>query len=183
MRGFGYLIPQSVPFEQNVERALGVVFGPYARDTAPGTKLTVMLGGHWWDGWHALPTDDEAVAMAKAVLARHLRIPVDGFAYTAVVDAPRCIPQYTLGHADRVADLHAALRREHQGRLRVVSTDTHGIAVHDCTLAAWDVVQSLKGGGWQEDRTGLERQVDARPWAAHKAILSMAHAMQKDKDA
>ena len=53
VHGFGYLIPCSVPFKQTPNRALGVVFDSDAtigQDAIPGTKLTVMLGSHWWDG-------------------------------------------------------------------------------------------------------------------------------------
>ena len=63
LQGFGYLIPQSVPFELNPERALGVIFdsdiSPDLHSTVPaeklGTRLTVMMGGHWWDEWSELP--------------------------------------------------------------------------------------------------------------------------------
>ena len=122
-RGFGYLLPRSVPLEQNPERALGVIFGSEtstsdhrivgslefkmggaergrpkpediakaiafaeeqakmtpnpSQDTARGTKLTVMLGGHWWDGWDPksdLPDEESAIEMARAVVKRHLGI-------------------------------------------------------------------------------------------------------------
>ncbi|KFY39269.1 hypothetical protein V495_06041 [Pseudogymnoascus sp. VKM F-4514 (FW-929)] len=77
--GFGYLIPQSVPFSQNPEFALGVVFDSHATpdiDAGTGTKLTVMLGGHYWDGRSdkELPTPEEGQKMAERVLERHLGI-------------------------------------------------------------------------------------------------------------
>jgi oxygen-dependent protoporphyrinogen oxidase len=102
-RGFGYLIPRSVPLDENPERALGVLFSSetsgrpgtlvpqgmsatrpmdeeeprkgfaqelesdQGQDTAPGTKLTVMLGGRWWDGWEAsdLPSEEQGIEKQK----------------------------------------------------------------------------------------------------------------------
>ena len=68
LSGFGYLIPRTIPFTQNPERALGVIFdsdiSPTLHTTVPadvlGTRLTVMLGGHWWDGWTSFPNESEA---------------------------------------------------------------------------------------------------------------------------
>lgn len=52
-------------------------------DTGPGyptshTKLSVILGGHWWDGRDIdeLPSEHDGVLMAKKILARHLGIKV-----------------------------------------------------------------------------------------------------------
>ncbi|KAL8644465.1 MAG: hypothetical protein Q9226_007750, partial [Calogaya cf. arnoldii] len=76
-RGFGYLLPRSLDFYQNPERALGVVFDSDAtigQDEIPGTKVTVMLGGHWWDGWVAYPDEEQGARMAKDILQRHLRV-------------------------------------------------------------------------------------------------------------
>ena len=46
------------------------------QDTATGTKLTVMLGGHWWSEWtdSDYPSEPEAIQMARDVLERHLHI-------------------------------------------------------------------------------------------------------------
>ncbi|KAG0650677.1 Protoporphyrinogen oxidase [Hyphodiscus hymeniophilus] len=76
-RGFGYLLPRSIPFEQNPECALGVVFDSDATvglDTAQGTKITVMFGGHWWDGMESYPDEEKGAAMAQSILLRHLNI-------------------------------------------------------------------------------------------------------------
>ncbi|KAI5284810.1 oxygen-dependent protoporphyrinogen oxidase, partial [Ascosphaera aggregata] len=74
--GFGYLIPESVPFDQNPERALGVIFPPPQEaeqdDSTGGTKIGVLLGGHWWDDWDIsnLPSEEEGIQMAKNILQR-----------------------------------------------------------------------------------------------------------------
>ena len=163
--GFGYLIPRSIPFEQNPERALGVVFDSDAtigQDAVPGTKLTVMLGGHWWDGWNSYPTDDQGAQMARIVLRRHLNI-------TAEPDIIRvslqreCIPQYTVGHEDRLASASRDLQRGYQGRLRVAGNSYTGVGLNDCVRAARDVVKNLvtADGAF---KTGLESFTQEKTW-------------------
>ena len=79
-RGFGYLLPQSLPLDQNPELALGVIFDSYAtpgQDNVQGTKITVMLGGHWWNDIVEYPDEEEGVRLAKALLKRHLSIEED----------------------------------------------------------------------------------------------------------
>jgi len=198
--GFGYLIPQATPFENNPERALGVIFDtayspspqdvdpknwaitdtevlqqtrdrgevvnindfvwfnmpnkPNIQDNVPerGTKLTVMLGGHWWDGWPSYPDDKEGLELAKSLLRRHLGITEEPEASQVNVQKD-CIPQYTVGHEDRLKTAHNNLWREYKGRLRVVGNWMAGVGVNDCLRSAWEVARSLKNG---KDGTGLE---------------------------
>ena len=198
-RGFGYLLPRSVPLEQNPERALGVIFGsetstsdqplisevhfdeegrpklqPVARDgafsevkasarpsqdTARGTKLTVMLGGHWWEGWSLdtdLPDEESAIQMARSVLKRHLGIsdmPVMAKARLAR-DA---IPQYQVGYHRAMGLLHEKLLEEFGGRLKVAGPAFQGaVGVNDCVRTATSLVLGLKEGWDGDGRTGLE---------------------------
>lgn len=198
--GFGYLIPLATPFEQNPERALGVVFdtayAPSKADVDPdawahndmemlarqreagrminvndfawynfpseptvqddvherGTKVTVMLGGHWWDGWPAFPSEQEGLEMARAVLSRQLGIHQEPQAW-AVNLQQDCIPQYTVGHEARLKEAHGQLLRGYQGRLRVAGNWIQGVGVNDCLRSAWDVVKGVRQG---RDATGLE---------------------------
>ncbi|OQN99839.1 hypothetical protein B0A48_14609 [Cryoendolithus antarcticus] len=199
--GFGYLIPRATPFEQNPERALGVVFDtayapsymdtdsatwhtadmevlkaqreagrminvndfgwynfpekPVVQDTVPnrGTKLTVMLGGHWWNDWPAYPDEKEGVAMARSILKRHLNITQEPEAYQVNLQKD-CIPQYTVGHDARLMKAHNELWKSYQGRLRVAGSWIQGVGVNDCLRSAYDVVKGLRDG---RDGTGLEQ--------------------------
>lgn len=168
--GFGYLIPRSVPFEQNPERALGVVFDhAYAplggsadqptpnitQDELPsgGTKLTVMLGGHWWDGWPAYPDEEEGLAMARSLVRRHLGITDEPELWRVNMQRD-CIPQYTVGHQERLQKIHDILQEGFQGRLRVAGNWMEGVGVNDCLRSAWDVCVSLMDG--KSTTTGLE---------------------------
>ncbi|KAK5013981.1 oxygen-dependent protoporphyrinogen oxidase [Cryomyces antarcticus] len=165
--GFGYLIPRTIPYAQNPERALGVVFdseySPIASAVAPdspaqdsvaGTKLTVMLGGHWWDDWTSYPSPEEGLQMAKDVLARHLGITEQPAASNVGLQKD-CIPQYTLGHDDAMAAAHTKLLVGFCGQLRVAGNSYTGVGVNDCVRAAWDVARGLTSSN-ASSNTGLE---------------------------
>ncbi|KAK6582328.1 hypothetical protein PZA11_004736 [Diplocarpon coronariae] len=146
--GFGYLIPRSTPFEQNPECALGVVFDSDAvqgQDTAAGTKITVMLGGHWWDSFSTYPDEEEATNMARAVLHRHLKIK-DRPAAVRVSLQKDCIPQYTVGHDQRMSVAHHDLMRAFKGKLAVAGNSYSGVGLNDCVRAARQLVLGMKRG-------------------------------------
>ncbi|KAL8721719.1 MAG: hypothetical protein Q9225_001669 [Loekoesia sp. 1 TL-2023] len=154
-RGFGYLLPRSLPFEQNPERALGVVFDSDAtigQDEIPGTKVTVMLGGHWWDGWVAYPDKEMGASMAKAILKRHLGISEEPQAIHVGLQKD-CIPQYTVGHDRRMARANMALKK-FNGRLRVAGSSYTGVGLNDCVRSARNAVRGLLEGRIRD--TGLE---------------------------
>ncbi|KAI9654920.1 MAG: oxygen-dependent protoporphyrinogen oxidase [Bathelium mastoideum] len=199
--GFGYLIPQSIPFEQNPERALGVIFDssyggvpvqtpgstssggntsgntpsdpsfPLSQDTVPGTKLTVMLGGHYWDGYTHYPSEQEALDFAISLLYRHLNITSPPTAYNVALQKD-CIPQYTVGHSSLMLARHKQLRDFYDGKLRVAGSWYTGVGVNDCINAAWRVARGLK----ERFRTGLEEFADEDPW-----MLVCAECLRKGK--
>lgn len=147
VEGFGYLIPRSVPVDQNPECGLGVIFAssssvgqsaspPHhdvSQDTAPGTKLTVMFGGHYWDGWKETdyPDHDSAVRMARTMLQRHLGI-TDAPAVARSRLQRDAIPQYTVGHLDRMYDLSTTVRTDFNSRLVLAGNWYNGVGVGDC---------------------------------------------------
>jgi len=169
VHGFGYLIPRSIPFEQNPERALGVVFDSDAtigQDAVPGTKLTVMLGGHWWDDWDTYPDEDEGAHMALNILRRHLNI-TDMPVSIHVGLQKDCIPQYMVGHEKRMGDASRDLQREFRGRLRVAGNSYTGVGLNDCVRAARDVVKRLVAADGRFD-TGLESFTQEKVWVMLK---------------
>lgn len=221
--GFGYLIPQSVPAEQNPERALGVIFssqtaGPRGKDafvetqvfseeaekeleairnsdkakiefaksgeepwerlmkgmvfkrlqvgqdTASGTKLAVMLGGHWWSGWSEsdLPDEQTAIEMAKSVIARHLKITEEPMLAKARLQR-EAIPQYQVGYRDDMARIHGDLVSAFDGRLKVLGPWWQGgVGVNDCVKNARDTSRRIREA-W-DDQTGLEDYVGEEKW-------------------
>ncbi|OJJ77567.1 hypothetical protein ASPBRDRAFT_190862 [Aspergillus brasiliensis CBS 101740] len=167
VQGFGYLLPSSVPFEENPERALGVIFGSQSsegQDTAPGTKLTVMMGGHLWDGWREsdYPDPDSAIEMAQTLLHRHLGIKTAPSVARARLlrDA---IPQYTVGHLSRMKELSQSVRDDFHKRLTLAGAwyGTVGIGVVDCIRQGY--LASSYGVGSKKLGPGDGR----RPWAKH----------------
>ncbi|EXJ54117.1 protoporphyrinogen oxidase [Cladophialophora yegresii CBS 114405] len=200
IRGFGYLIPRSVPVEQNPERALGVLFGsetsgrfdsvnrrssppfyiqrewdkekgqpvvrpqqePYDgpdivhQDTAPGTKLTVMMGGHWWNEWadSDLPTEKQAIEMAQTLLKRHLNIDERPTVAKARLNR-NCIPQPPVGYAQDMATIHDALLSKYKGRLKVLGPWWQGApGMNDCVRVARETAWAIRDH--KDELTGLQ---------------------------
>ena len=165
VQGFGYLIPRSIPMKQNPERALGVVFDSDAiigQDTASGTKVTVILGGHWWDEWPVYPDEEEAASMARAVLLRHLNINTEPTAIHVSLQRD-CIPQYTVGHFDRLAAAHDYVSDRFHGRLTLAGSSYNGVSVNDCIRAGVDAAHGVKAPGPRKP-TGLESALDESDW-------------------
>ena len=165
VHGFGYLIPRSVPRVQNPEYALGVVFDSdivEGQDTAAGTRITVMMGGHWWDDWPVYPDEEEAAHMAKEVLRRHLKIE-DEPAYVMASFQRECIPQYTVGHHQRMQTAHRALQDEFKGHLKVAGSSYTGVGINDCVRAAAEMRRIL-GESKSRHETGLESFLDHPRW-------------------
>lgn len=137
--------------ELNPEQALGVIFdseieasrslGVRDKD-APGTKITVMMGGHYWNGRTSYPTDTEAVTNALNLLARHLGI-VDLPAHYLVTTQTNSIPQYTVGHHERMTFAHELMKINFGGRLAVAGSSYHGVGVSDSVGSAYTVVRDL----------------------------------------
>ncbi|CAG8252100.1 unnamed protein product [Penicillium salamii] len=143
VEGFGYLIPRSIPYTQNPECGLGVIFAsqssvgtcvegsPVSQDTVPGTKLTIMMGGHYWDGRQEYPNHETAVKMARSMLKRHLNITAEPAVAKSRLQKD-AIPQYTVGHLDRMYDLSTVVRNEFDKRLVLAGNWYNGVGVGDC---------------------------------------------------
>ncbi|CAI7601567.1 unnamed protein product [Penicillium pancosmium] len=158
INGFGYLIPRSTPASENPECGLGVIFAtesssgeelgeceefgdgswkirkqPVSQDTAKGTKLTVMMGGHYWDHFRPgdYPDHETAVSMACKMLERHL-----GVTEKPTIARSRlqqdAIPQYTVGHLDRMYELSKTVKRDFDQRLVLAGNWYNGVGVGDC---------------------------------------------------
>lgn len=195
--GFGYLIPRSIPLEQNPERALGVIFSSYSsgprrrppssttensraaksaehdvsdreaevgQDTAPGTKLTVMLGGHWWSNWSPtdLPSEDEAIAMSQRILSRHLSINTVPTLARAKL-AQNAIPQYPVHYREYMKTIHSAVLSTFGGRLKVAGPWYQGgVGVNDCIKKALEVSMYIRDG--MDETTGLQQYQGDEVW-------------------
>ncbi|KAK0631971.1 hypothetical protein B0T14DRAFT_559708 [Immersiella caudata] len=154
--GFGYLIPKTIKHEQNPECALGVLFDSdreriagYSPDTVPGTKLTVLLGGHYWDELppEFRPNQAQAIEMAKAVVARHLGIPKheNDRAVASTKLCQGCIPQHYVGHWSRMAQADAELKQAFGGNVAVAGPSYQAPGVMGSIRAARELAWYTAG--------------------------------------
>ncbi len=128
--GFGYLIPSG-----ERRRVLGVLWTSAIFDgRAPdGHKLLrVIVGGARHPD--LLDLDDEAllavVREELAITLGHLPAP----AFSRIVRWPRAIPQYTLGHTERVRDAEGAIAP--QDGLFLGGNGLYGVSLADCVARA-----------------------------------------------
>ncbi|KAI1335892.1 hypothetical protein F5Y15DRAFT_408823 [Xylariaceae sp. FL0016] len=144
--GFGYLIPTSTP--DNDECALGVLFDSDIQTgtEVPGTKLTVMLGGHYWDDWKFLPTEETAVAMAKSVVQKHLGISETEEVVASSRLCQDCLPQHFVGHRQRMKEAHASLWYCFKGQLKVAGPSYTTIGVIPSMRAGFDAAMRVATG-------------------------------------
>lgn len=161
--GFGYLIPRSVPLEQNPERALGVFFdsdvGLAGPDEPAGTKLFVLMGGHYYENGdpHVVPPpadEGAAIGQAQALLERHLGIPRNTPCFAMARMASNCIPQHYVGHRARMGRAHAELKASFGGHLQVAGGSYARIGVMGALRAGYDAAADASGP--RSTRTGLE---------------------------
>ncbi|PSR90475.1 hypothetical protein BD289DRAFT_481714 [Coniella lustricola] len=158
-RGFGYLIPQSVPLKNNPHAALGVIFdsdrdlaaGDPEAQNVGGTKLTVMLGGHYWRDLPTkyLPNAAEAATMAIDTVRHHLGIPENEPVYTSSKVCRECIPQHLVHHRTRMATAHTQLQNAFGGTLAVVGGSYTSPGVLPSLKAARDMALKVSGQGYK----------------------------------
>ncbi|KIL94510.1 protoporphyrinogen oxidase [Fusarium avenaceum] len=165
--GFGYLIPNTVAPELNPEHALGVFFdsdvGTRSKDEPAGTKLFVLMGGHYYDRPDVTPpTEEEAIIQARNLLERHLGIPRDAPAYATANFAKECIPQHYVGHQDRLRNAHAELTESFGGRLAVAGGSYSRIGTIASLRAGYDAATATKEG---LEATGLEYLLNIQQFA------------------
>ncbi|KAF8247513.1 Protoporphyrinogen oxidase [Wilcoxina mikolae CBS 423.85] len=163
VEGFGYLLPKSVPASANPHHALGVIFDSCGtpQPSESGTKVTVMLGGHYWKNRTSYPSDTEAVEMARDVLKMHLGVSEAPLATNVALNKD-CIPQYTVGHDARIKRAKAALLRSFAGRLSVAGPSYGGVGLNDCVRSARSVVSGIIESDGKY--TGLEGLGDELTW-------------------
>ncbi|KAK7743688.1 oxygen-dependent protoporphyrinogen oxidase [Diatrype stigma] len=205
--GFGYLVPDSAP--DNDEGALGVLFdsdldptspaanpnhkhreeeSPSPSPSPPGTKLTVMLGGHHWDGWACFPDEAAGIEMAKSVVYKHLGIHPGEPAQARTKLCRDCLPQHFVGHRDRMEEAHFQLAAAFQGRLSVAGSSYTTVGVVPAMRAGWEaalrVARPLHTSLWIDrfDSTDDEAKEEAEaygvgPKKAEKILEGPAASM------
>jgi len=125
--GFGYLIPSL----EN-EEILGVVFDSSVfPDQSTGTRLTVMIRGQV----------NNPVDVAMRSLNKHLKIETTPDVYH-VHKAQHAIPQYLVGHLDKVSKIQELIK-EKQLPLSLLGSTFKGVSVNDCIANAYQLVSNF----------------------------------------
>lgn len=176
---FGYLIPRASAKEgDNPFGHLGTVFDSEA---VPGqdsyTKLTMMFGGPYWKPGFAMydlinATDlkenkeELAIELASTLLDPHLQ---ESGQSRSIINNPDvikricvqkdCIPTYTVGHVERMDELHQALKKTENAPLSVLGASYTGVSLNDCILYARRTAMRTVASEIKDDTTnqsGLE---------------------------
>lgn len=157
--GFGYLIPRTVPIEQNPHHALGVIFDSDVQPEVDSSrdrgliKVSLLLGGSYWLDQHPppSPTHEELVRAALETLRLHFPAtrfpePVHAFSHTH----RDCIPQVPPNSLPSFRAFGERLRREGNGSVAVVGGGFSAVGVNGCVKSAWEVgsaMAELRNGG------------------------------------
>lgn len=136
--GFGFLVP---PSEGGLE-ALGMLFPSnlFAGRAAPGGALvTAFYPADWAQGTspaeraqHAARELGQALGLARTPAAE----------FELALDWPTAIPQYEVGHAERIADLEAHLAARAPG-LYLAGSYTAGVAVEQVLTRGREVAARI----------------------------------------
>lgn len=134
--GFGFLVPPGEPL-----RMLGCLWSSaaFAHRAPPGhALLRVLLGGR--DRAALDLPDDRLVALVLEELERTMGVR-GAPEMVRIVRWPRAIPQYTVGHGERLARIAAALER--LPGLTLVGNGYRGIALNDCVTNAQAAARTI----------------------------------------
>lgn len=135
--GFGFLVPRGQGL-----RILGTIWASCVfpgRAPRGSVLLTSMIGGAHDPA--AVELDDKTlVAAVREDLRRAMEIHADPF-FVEIMRHPRGIPQYNLGHPERVRAIERRLG-EHPG-LFVSGNSYHGISVNACVEEAPRVAEAV----------------------------------------
>ncbi|KAK9761305.1 oxygen-dependent protoporphyrinogen oxidase [Basidiobolus ranarum] len=157
IQGFGYLVP---PIEK--EPVLGVVFDssnlPEQDHGKDITRITAMMGGHRFQelfGELETASKEQILEMTKSTISRQLGIQKEPIEPQVSV-LPECIPQYLVGHQERLVKTNSDLKKLYPDELSVTGASYLGVSVNDCVASSYKLVNSLVASKFK-GITGLEK--------------------------
>ncbi|XP_074538692.1 protoporphyrinogen oxidase [Halichoeres trimaculatus] len=144
--GFGHLVPSSED-----RGLLGVVYDsvPFPEHNRPGghtTRLTVMMGGAWFQEAFGDPdsvSEEELLARATSAVQTHLGVS-SAPSWSRVVLQRDCIPQYYLGHHRKVESLRSFIK-ENNLPLTLTGSSFDGVSVNDVIFSGRTAAEKLLG--------------------------------------
>ncbi len=142
--GFGFLVPQHGPIRDDRPKLLAGTFTTQkfaGRAPAGARVVRVFFGGAAADALN--PQADEVIAREawRELLAVLPDLPPSDHALTTVSRWPRSLPQYEVGHKQRMADLEARVAA--WGHLHLLGNGFRGVGVPDLIRDARDAARSI----------------------------------------
>lgn len=136
---FGFLVPPSEKLP-----ILGVIFDSCCSDMCGNTVLTVMLGGEWFlDYFGPKPEPSFILKIAKTHVKNILKISMEPKNQKVNI-LRKCIPQYTLGHYERVEGIRKYIDN-YKLPLTLVGSAYDGVGVNDVIYSAKKQVNKIVG--------------------------------------
>lgn len=127
---FGFLVP---PIENS--SILGVVFDSCCIPDQNGTVLTVMLGGRWFkEKFGDNVTEKILLDIALKEIKTILNITEEPTASNVNI-LVQCIPQYVIGHYERVEKVREYIKRNNLP-ISLVGSSYDGVGINDVILSA-----------------------------------------------
>lgn len=140
-RGFGFIVPP-MPSDELELLACTFVDQKFHGRVPPGAVLLrAFFGGHSGDALLG-ESDDQIISRARLQLARVLG-PLPQAAETVVRRWPQSLPQYAVGHLERMAELEALLRAT--PGLSLVGCAYYGVGLPDLIRHGRATARSLAG--------------------------------------
>lgn len=144
--GFGHLIPSSED-----RGVLGVVYDSVAfpehnRAGDPTTRLTVMMGGAWFQeayGNVGDVTEKFFLGQATRAVRSHLGVSAQPI-WSSVAILKDCIPQYHVGHWKRLENIRHYIGH-HNLPLTLAGASYNGVSVNDVIFSGRKAAESLVG--------------------------------------
>ncbi|KAM7420084.1 hypothetical protein PAMA_014677 [Pampus argenteus] len=148
VKGFGHLVPSSED-----RGLLGVVydsvpFPEHDRPNGPTTRVTVMMGGAWFQevfGVLETVTEERLLAKATEAVSCHLGVTTVP-SWTRVSLQRDCIPQYYQGHFRRVESMRSFIQKKNLS-MSLIGSSYDGVSVNDVIFSARTAVEELLGSG------------------------------------
>lgn len=136
---FGFLVPPSEKLP-----ILGVIFDSCCSDMCGNTVLTVMMGGEWFQEYFGpKPEPSFILNVAKTHVKDILKISMEP-KNVKVNILRKCIPQYTLGHYERVDGIRRYIEN-YKLPLTLVGSAYDGVGVNDVIYSAKKQVNKIAG--------------------------------------
>ncbi|XP_049633009.1 protoporphyrinogen oxidase [Suncus etruscus] len=139
VQGFGHLVPSSED-----PCVLGIVYDsvafPEQNGSPPGVRVTVMLGGSW------MPVGGPEQFQQQALEATSRQLGLKGPPSQCLVHIHQdCIPQYTLGHWQKLEAATQFLATQRLP-LTLAGASFQGVAVNECIESGRQAAMQVLGG-------------------------------------